>query len=354
MTAEPVRAHEPDLPLRLPVRLVGMGVLVWLVIHQAHPAGSGRALAALLLIVAAAAACLAWVAGTAVGRPAVMRAGLAGIAVFGAALVPFAPIAIAFTGVAALGAGILFETRAAAVIASLGPLVAVIATAGASRPLWLAGDVAAASFGGLVLGTSRRAYRTRARQEAKLAVAREIHDVLAHSLGALAVQLEALDALLADGADAELTRAAVARSRSIVTSGLADTRRAVQAMREEPVALVDQLTRLAADGAVSFEFTGSARPVPPQAAWALYRAGQEALTNARKHASGATIRVRLDFSSSTTVLTVTNTAGASHELASTGAGVGLQGMRERIELVGGSVSAGPVADAWQVRVEVPA
>ena len=89
----------------------------------------------------------------------------------------------------------------------------------------------------------------------------------------------------------------------------------------------------------------------------MYRAAQEALTNARKHAPGAGVSVRLDFTPEATVLVVDNGATrtvAANELAATGAGFGLRGMRERIELVGGRFRAEPTSSGWTVEIAVPA
>jgi signal transduction histidine kinase len=81
---------------------------------------------------------------------------------------------------------------------------------------------------------------------------------------------------------------------------------------------------------------------------------QEALTNARKHASGAPVSITLAFHAASTELTVENEQTVASSLATTGAGYGLQGMRERIELIGGSLSVGPVGNRWRVHAEAPA
>jgi len=89
----------------------------------------------------------------------------------------------------------------------------------------------------------------------------------------------------------------------------------------------------------------------------LYRAAQEALTNARKHAPGTEVSVRLDFTPETTVLVVDNGATrtvAAGDVAGTGGGFGLRGMRERIELVGGRFRAEPTTSGWTVEIAVPA
>jgi signal transduction histidine kinase len=106
-----------------------------------------------------------------------------------------------------------------------------------------------------------------------------------------------------------------------------------------------------------FEVTGG--PVPPLAvetAQTLQRVAQEALTNARKHAPGAAVAVRLAVGTGTVTLTVQNEAppAAAAPLASSGGGWGLVGLRERVELVGGSVQTGATEDGgFRVAVVVP-
>jgi signal transduction histidine kinase len=189
-------------------------------------------------------------------------------------------------------------------------------------------------------------------------IGREIHDVLAHSLGALSVQLEAADALLENGADAAAVRPLLQQARRFSVEGLSETRAAVHALRDEPVALAEQLTALAqADGA-ELTVTGTSRSLPPDAALALYRAAQEALSNARKHAPGAAVSLCLTFGAATTVLLVTNGPSPATErnadLSRSGSGFGLRGMRERVELLGGEVRAESHEQGFTLRVAVPA
>ena len=92
---------------------------------------------------------------------------------------------------------------------------------------------------------------------------------------------------------------------------------------------------------------------------ALYRVAQEALTNVAKHAPGAPTEVDLAFVDGQVRLAVRNGPGGhpsngSGKLHRSGAGYGLQGIRERVLLLGGQVEAGPAGDGWQVEAEVPA
>ncbi len=182
--------------------------------------------------------------------------------------------------------------------------------------------------------------------------------MLAHSLGALSVQLDAADALLEGDADRAKARDLVQQARRLAVEGLEETREAVRAFRDEPVALAEQLATLAARDGAELTVTGMPRPLAADAGLALYRAAQEAVTNARKHAPGAPVTIRLDFEPSSTTVMITNGRCPDHNgvsgLEATGGGFGLQGMRERIELLGGQVVAEPSALGWTVQVAVPA
>ena len=105
------------------------------------------------------------------------------------------------------------------------------------------------------------------------------------------------------------------------------------------------------------EISGTPEADVGRASVALRRTAQEALTNAVKHAPGAAPKVRLAFSPDEVVLTVTDTGCpegiAPSPLADTGGGYGIEGLRERAELIGGTLMAGPFGPGWQVRLSVP-
>jgi signal transduction histidine kinase len=104
--------------------------------------------------------------------------------------------------------------------------------------------------------------------------------------------------------------------------------------------------------------TGPPRPLDADKGLALYRSAQEAVSNARKHAPGAQVAIRLEFGKQSTLLRVSNgpcpEGGGPSELERTGGGFGLRGMRERIGVLGGQVITGPEAAGWTVEVVVPA
>ena len=256
-------------------------------------------------------------------------------------------------------------------------MVAVLAL-GTPSPSEVIAEGAFSAAAGLMAGASRRQYQGRTHQAEQLLaervradaerdraaalaernrVGREVHDVLAHSLGALTVQLDAADALLENGSDPNKARQLVQQARGLAVQGLEETRQAVHALRDEPVELGEQLTSLAAREGAKLTVDGRPRRLAPDAGLALYRAAQEALTNARKHAPGAEVKIYLDFTPGATVLVVANSASpggvVTSQLKDTGGGFGLQGMRERIELLGGDVQAGPSASGWTVQVAVP-
>jgi signal transduction histidine kinase len=193
-------------------------------------------------------------------------------------------------------------------------------------------------------------------------LAREIHDVLAHALAALSVQLETADALLEGGRTAQ-ARQSVARAGQLAREGLAETRRAIGTLRGEALPLTDMLAGLA-DGyrtdlgaAVTVRVEGEPRGLAAEATLALYRTAQEAMTNVRKHAPGAPVTLDLTYQPSDVELCVVNgpaPGGADPSLVHSGGGYGLTGLRERAELAGGRFRAEPTGDGYRVEIAIPA
>jgi signal transduction histidine kinase len=324
---------ERDSPIRTAMRVV------WLIV---------------LVALAVAAGCwLGWPAARRVGHVPATAVALAGLGCAGAPLALWSGPAIAFFVVAAIAAATSFELLGAIAIAAVGPAVLAILTAADGRSAGLALGGAAAALAGLVGGIGRRQAQEQQLRSTQLAVAREVHDLLAHTLAAVAVQLEAADAVLADGGDPATLQTLVQRSRGLVREGIVETRAAVGALRDEPVELVGRLGALVAGEPVALRIEGEPRQLPPRAGLALYRAAQEALTNARKHAPGAPLTMALEFRSDDVVLRVDNGAATSAPTTVAG-GFGLQGMRERLELAGGRLDVGATASGWRVEARVPA
>lgn len=286
-----------------------------------------------------------------------------------------------FPYVAAATAGAKLASRkAAAAVAVAGSLVAACATwvdgslaPGSEQwPWWLALTVGLPVYVGIshrdrleALDSARRAAvaAERAREsearEAALVergrIAREIHDVLGHSLSGIALQLDMADALHDKGRDEEAT-AAIRKARALAVDSIGETRRAVHALREDTLPLPETLRRLADHGEVAFTLAGEVGPVGAEAAHTMVRAAQEALTNAAKYAPGAGRTLRLAFTDGHVTLTVHNgpaTRARRADLAG-GTGVGLVGLRERAALLGGTLHAGPAPDGgWTVEMELP-
>lgn len=194
-------------------------------------------------------------------------------------------------------------------------------------------------------------------------IARELHDVLAHSLSALALHLESTRLLAHEkDVDRELARA-LDTAHHLAASGLDEARRAVAAARGDEVPGPDGLASLVdgfSDGnttPVSLEVRGEARELAPDARLAVYRTAQEALTNVRRHAVPDRVEVRLDYREDATVLVVEDRAAAPvprlAKPSQLSGGYGLVGMRERAELLGGSLHAAPTAHGFRVELRIP-
>ncbi|MYW67291.1 two-component sensor histidine kinase [Streptomyces sp. SID8379] len=205
-----------------------------------------------------------------------------------------------------------------------------------------------------------RAARAAEAESAALAerarIAREIHDVLAHSLSAQLVHLEAARLLIERGADREQILERVVAARGMARDGLTETRLALTALRGEMTPLEEFLEGLvkAQDGA-TLTVEGERRPMPVEASQAVRRVAQEALTNVRKHAPGAKTAMCLAYGPREVALEIRD-SGASRqhaELTVSGSGYGLLGMRERAELLGGTLEAGPYEEGFVVTLKVP-
>ncbi|MFY9774969.1 MAG: histidine kinase [Trebonia sp.] len=313
---------------------------------------------------------------------------LAGLSTFSTA------VAIGCVVTSAAGSRLDFEVSAALTLETVAAFLITGIAVGA--PLGTLVGYPAAFLGLWAFGLTRREYLLRAEQAeqaleqarrahaaetqaAALAerarIAREIHDVLAHSLAAVSVNLQAAEGLLGElpGDRPELAKAieCVERAGAFTREGLAEARRAILALRDggdgvsalAPRPLAEQLADLAgqyrADGDTPVEFTvtGDPRPVGAEVRLTVYRTAQEALTNARKHAPGQPVTVALEFSPSQVTVDIRNPvppAGAARPLAGAGTGYGLVGLKERAALGGGSLIARPTGGEWRVSLTMPA
>ncbi|MHB1498675.1 MAG: sensor histidine kinase, partial [Acidimicrobiales bacterium] len=116
------------------------------------------------------------------------------------------------------------------------------------------------------------------------------------------------------------------------------------------------LEKLATESGATLRVAGLPRQLGPDISLALHRAAQEGLTNVVIHAPGASTLIELDFNDRTVALSVTNgpPTGPPSPISGTGGGYGLQGIKERLLLVGGRAEAGPIGDGWRLVAEAPA
>jgi len=327
-------------------------------------------------------------------RCRLMTGSLIVLAAAGGALAGVSPEspAVAVGCMVTSAAGARLSSRAS--LAITGETIAAFLIAGliAGAPAGTLAGYSGAFIGLWAFGLTRRAYLLRAEQAEqaleqtrrahaavmqasalaeRARIAREIHDVLAHSLAAVSVNLQAAEGLLGELPDSpELAKAleCVERAGAFTREGLADARRAILALRDgggasaAPRPLAEQLRSLAddyrADGDTPAEFTvtGDSRPVAAEPALTVYRTAQEALTNARKHAPGQPVTVALEFTPSQVAVDILNPlppADAPRPLAGAGTGYGLIGLQERAALGGGSLIAGPSGGHWRVSLKMP-
>jgi signal transduction histidine kinase len=197
-------------------------------------------------------------------------------------------------------------------------------------------------------------------------IAREVHDIIAHTVSVMVVQAGAAEQIVRRDPDRALSA-----MRAVQTTGreaLAEMARLLGMLREDSAeigltptpgladltALVDNARRSGID--VHLQLDGYPRQLPAGPELSIYRIVQEALTNVRKHAGRSRASVHVTCSDTAIVAEIDND-GASEPLADPivpGAGHGLIGMRERVALYGGTLSAGPsAAGGFQVRADIP-
>jgi signal transduction histidine kinase len=209
------------------------------------------------------------------------------------------------------------------------------------------------------LHAAREGQLEAARTEERARLAREIHDVLAHTLSALAVQVEA--AKLTVETDPDRTRAiqSLDRAHRLAQEGLQEVRRAVGALRGDslpgPDALPELVRTFAGDSGIECRLVvvGPPARLGPEAGLAIFRTAQEALTNIRRHTDAAEVALHLSYLGDAGAELVVEDRGHPRAAMASG-GYGLTGIRERAELLGGSLEAGPVAGGFRVRLRVPA
>nr|WP_121438285.1 histidine kinase [Actinomadura pelletieri] len=194
-------------------------------------------------------------------------------------------------------------------------------------------------------------------------LARDLHDVAGHHLSAVTVHSTA--ALSLADRRPEMVREALAVAVGAGREVLSALNRMVGVVgrpSEEPpdADLPELLSSLCAGLArlgipVSVTVSGGARPLPAETVAAAYGVVQESLTNAMRHARGAPIGVRVEYGAGTLDVRVRNDKGAAwNDGAELSGGRGVEGMRNRVADVGGTLDAGPVEDGWSVHAAFPA
>ncbi|MCL7381126.1 histidine kinase [Streptomyces sp. 35G-GA-8] len=364
------------------VRVLALGALLWAVFSERRVTGWGAvaAVAAVLFI-----GFLAWCFFRATLRNDLWSSvGLLVLLMGGAVVARHAGFAVPAT-VLWWGCAVVAMARLPLVAALPTTLAALGGFAAYNQDSWLTTTITTAGL--LLAGYVRRldaeargnGRRLLAQERAALAaeaesaalterarIARDIHDVLAHSLSAQLVHLEAARLRIErepHGPFRDQILERVVAARSMAREGLAETRQALSALRGDMPPLGDYLRELAAMDGAEVEIAGEPRPLPAEASQTVRRVVQEALTNVRKHAPGARVLIRLTYGADEVTLDVRDSGGkgaAPAGLGASGSGYGLLGMKERAELLGGTLEAGPGGPddpgekGFNVRLRVPA
>ncbi|WP_406298319.1 sensor histidine kinase [Streptomyces sp. NBC_00150] len=206
-----------------------------------------------------------------------------------------------------------------------------------------------------VLTADERARRTLLEERGR--IARELHDVVAHHMSVISIQAQVAPHLVADP-PAELTEN-LAGIRENAVQALTELRRVLGVLRSEapeaegvrhaPQPTLDRLGELvanvrAAGLEVATETTGTPRPLSPGVGLSAFRIVQEALSNAMRHAPGASVHVAIGYHPSSVTVRVTNSPPTGTAPPSPGTGHGLLGMRERAAMLGGELATGPTPE----------
>ncbi|MDQ3627395.1 MAG: histidine kinase [Actinomycetota bacterium] len=191
-------------------------------------------------------------------------------------------------------------------------------------------------------------------------IAAEMHDLVGHSLSVILLHVTGARRRVVD--DPQAAREALAQAEEVGRASLAEMRNNAAALRDEaddptaPTPGLDDVATLvarmrAAGAQVTFEHHGDSSDVEPIIGLAAYRVVQESLVNAARHAPGAAVRVCVRVLREAVEVEVVDHGGG--RVPPTRSGVGIAGMRERVEALGGSLTAGPTGSGWRVLAGVP-
>ncbi|HWF28447.1 MAG TPA: histidine kinase [Mycobacterium sp.] len=194
-------------------------------------------------------------------------------------------------------------------------------------------------------------------------IAREVHDVIAHSLSVTLLHVTGARRALQQDRDVDDAVEALEQAERLGRQAMADIRRTVGLLDRGPMkitpepgiddvgVLVEGFQRAGLD--VTLCVDGPTQRVSAAAGLALYRITQESLANIAKHASDSKSAVALNISTTSARLAITNQLPAAVAAGQSAEGRGVRGMRQRIELLGGAIDVGPTHDGWSVRAEIP-
>ena len=192
-------------------------------------------------------------------------------------------------------------------------------------------------------------------------LAREMHDVLAHSLSGLVLNLEGAMLLAGQGGADPQVSDAIRRAHGLAKTGLQEARRAIGLLRDDalpgPRRLVGLAAEFEADTGVACQVTvtGVEAELGADARLTVYRVAQEALTNIRKHARPTRVEILLAYEPSGIRLVVEDFGRCGERpIPDEGTGYGLTGMSERAELLGGTLTASLTDGGFRVELRVPA
>ncbi|MFE3194724.1 sensor histidine kinase [Nocardia sp. NPDC059240] len=198
--------------------------------------------------------------------------------------------------------------------------------------------------------------------EERRRIAREVHDVIAHSLSVTLLHVTAARHALQTDRDVDEAVDALGDAERLGRQAMADIRRTVGLLDGHPASLrpepgLDDIEDLVSDFVragmtIDFRSTGDPREVSAGLGLAAYRICQESLSNIAKHAPGAQAQLRIMLHARHIDLAVTNTMPPG-ALARPGNGMGISGMRQRLAVLGGTLTAGLEDDTWQVHARIP-
>jgi signal transduction histidine kinase len=238
-----------------------------------------------------------------------------------------------------------------------------ILTLGAWLPGVMARRAEQARQAALALADAQKRQAERGVADERARIARELHDIVAHAIGVMVVHAGAAQGFL----DRDPRRASQALDivQDSGAEAVLELRRMLRLLRDgasepvdAPMPRIAQVKGLLAKArtaghVVDLDLAGDLDRLSPAMDLTGFRIVQEAVTNAMKHAPGSAIRVSIGLTDRSLEVRVTNDLAGGQTAASHGTGSGLTGLRERVSVFTGELTAGPVGDTWLVDVRLP-